>query len=148
MTFVLRSAEERRQEIQAAAQGMGIDEAYISELVETFYTRVRAHPTLGPVFEGKIGDNWGPHLQRMKDFWSSVAMNTGRYNGKPVPVHKALTTVREGHFAIWLALFEETLKDTAPSPEVTPYFMERASRIAESLQLAMFGYPGLRKNGV
>jgi len=145
MTIVIRSAEERRQEIQAAAAKMGIDEAYVSELVETFYTCVRAHPVLGPVFEEKIGDSWDPHLQRMKDFWSSVSMNTGRYNGRPVPVHKALTTVQEDHFVIWLTLFEGTLKETAPTPEVIPYFMERALRIAESLKLAMFGYPALRE---
>ena len=34
-------------------------------------------------------------------------------------------------------------KDTGPSREALGYFMERAERIAESLQLAMFGFPGL-----
>ncbi|WDI31267.1 group III truncated hemoglobin [Hyphococcus flavus] len=141
--FVNRTAEERRQEIQANAAGLGIDDAYISLLVDTFYERVRAHPLLGPIFEEKIGGNWGPHLARMKDFWASVAMNAGRYSGKPVPKHKALTRVQPWHFNIWLGLFRETLEETAPAPAAVPYFMERAERIAESLQLAMFGLPGL-----
>ncbi|MEQ8322334.1 MAG: group III truncated hemoglobin [Rhodospirillales bacterium] len=143
MNHVLRTAEERRRDIQLNADRMGIDDAYISELVETFYGRVRADATLGPIFDKKIGDNWVPHLARMKDFWASVAMNAGRYNGKPVPAHTKLTGVDASHFQIWLGLFRQTLQETAPSADVIPYFMERAERIAKSLQLAMFGLPGL-----
>ncbi|PQA86826.1 group III truncated hemoglobin [Hyphococcus luteus] len=139
----IRTADERRREIEAAAVKMGIDEAYISVLVDTFYGKVRAHPVLGPVFAEKISD-WGPHLAKMKDFWASVALNAGRYSGKPVPKHAALTSVQERHFDIWLGLFRETLDETAPTPQAADYFMERAMRIAESLKLAMFGLPGLR----
>ena len=143
MNHVLRSAEERRRDIQLNADRMGIDDAYISQLVETFYGRVRADATLGPIFDKEIGDNWGPHLARMKDFWASVAMNAGRYTGKPVPAHTKLEGVDAAHFQIWLGLFRQTLEDTAPSAEAIPYFMERAERIARSLQLAMFGLPNL-----
>jgi hemoglobin len=145
MTFVVRSAEERRREIQESATRMGIDDAYISELVETFYESVRANDQLGPIFEAKIGDDWAPHLAKMKDFWSSVAMNSGRYNGKPVVVHNRLPTVTKDSFQTWLALFRQALEATAPTPEAIPYLMERAERIAESLQLSMFGYPGIKK---
>ena len=137
------SADQRRREIQARAAEMGIDDAYIDLLVETFYQRIRAHALIGPIFEGEIGDNWAPHLARMKDFWASVALNAGRYSGKPVPAHQKLTGVEPWHFNIWLSLFRQTLEDTAPTPAAVPYFMERAERIAESLQLAMFGGPEL-----
>ena len=140
----VRSAPVRRQEIQAAAAAMGIDEDYISTLVDTFYARVRADARLGPIFETAIGDDWDHHLGKMKDFWSSVAMNSGRYAGKPVPAHQKLTAIRPPHFDIWLGLFERTLNDTAPTPAAIPYFMERAERIANSLQLAMFGLPSLK----
>jgi hemoglobin len=143
MNHVLRTAEERRRKIQFNAERMGISDAYISDLVEKFYSRVRAHATLGPVFDKEISDNWGPHLERMKDFWASVAMNAGRYNGKPVPAHTKLTGVDAFHFQIWLDLFRQTLEETAPSAEAVPYFMERAERIAKSLQLAMLGAPSL-----
>ncbi|MEH6490165.1 group III truncated hemoglobin [Hyphomonas oceanitis] len=143
MNHLLRTAEERRREIQRNADRMGIDDAYISELVETFYARVRADADLGPIFEKEIGDNWAPHLARMKDFWASVAMNAGRYTGKPVPAHTKLTGVDATHFQTWLGLFQQVLEDTAPSPEAVPYFMERAQRIAKSLQLAMFGLQNL-----
>ncbi|MCR9214624.1 MAG: group III truncated hemoglobin [Proteobacteria bacterium] len=143
MTFAVRSAEERRKEIQARAAAMGIDDAYISLLVDSFYHRVRAHPELGPIFDERIGDNWDPHLAKMKSFWSSVALNSGSYSGRPVPVHKSLSEVNKSHFETWLSLFQQTLEETAPTEAVVPYFMERAFRIAESLQLAMFGYPGI-----
>ena len=138
-----RSAQERRAEIQAHAAALGIDEAYISLLVETFYGRIRAHELIGPIFENAIGDDWDHHLKTMKAFWASVALNAGRYSGKPVPAHKKHASIQPWHFNIWLALFEQTLKDTSPTPGAVNYFMERAERIAQSLQLAMFGVPGL-----
>ncbi len=134
------TARERRLQIQAHALAMGIDDAFVSRLVETFYQRIRAHELLGPLFEQVIGDNWDPHLARMKDFWASVAYNAGRYSGKPVPAHVKLTHVEEWHFGVWLGLFRQTLQDIAPNAEVVSYFMERAERIAESLRLAMFGH--------
>ena len=136
-------AQERRAAIQAHAASIGIDEVYISILVDTFYERIRADSRLGPIFEGEIGDQWAVHMPKMKQFWSSVTMNTGVYSGKPVPAHTKLKGVRAEDFDIWLSLFKQTLKETAPSPEVIPYFMERAERIANSLKLAMFGLPGL-----
>ena len=139
----VRSAQERRDEIQANAALLGIDEAYIATLVDTFYTRVRAHAVLGPVFDTAIGDNWDHHLGKMKDFWASVALNAGRYSGKPVPAHARHKTIEPGHFDTWLALFHQTLVDTAPTEGAVTYFMERAERIAHSLQLALFGVPGL-----
>ncbi len=139
----IRTADERRAEIEAAAAKMGIDDAYISTLVDTFYARVRADPDLGPIFEEKIGDNWDAHLARMKDFWASVALNAGRYSGRPVPKHKELTAVEKRHFTIWLSHFHDVLEETAPTPAAALYFMERAVRIAESLQFAMFGLPSL-----
>ena len=137
------AAHARRAEIQRRASAIGIDEAYISLLVDEFYRRIRAEETLGPIFEAVIGGRWDSHLPRMKRFWASVTLNAGTYSGQPVPAHKALTRVEQPHFQIWLALFRKTLQDTAPTPEAVDYFMERANRIAESLQLAMFGFPGL-----
>jgi len=57
--------------------------------------------------------------------------------------HQKLTQVQHRDFAIWLDLFKQTLADTAPTPEAADYFMERADRIARSLQMAMFDRPGV-----
>lgn len=139
----MTSAEEKRAGIRARAAGIGIDEAYISRLVDSFYARVRADAMLGPIFEQAIGDRWEPHLARMKAFWASVALNAGVYSGRPVPIHQRLEGVSARHFGHWLALFRETLTETAPSVEAVDYFMLRAERIAASLQIAMFDrFPG------
>ncbi|MBA4227593.1 MAG: globin [Hyphomonas sp.] len=140
--YRVRSAEERREELRGHAAALGINEAYISTLVETFYTRVRAHPVLGPVFDVAISD-WAPHLETMKDFWSSVALGTGRYSGRPVPAHARHRHIQQVHFNLWLALFEQTLRDTAATPEAATFFLERANRIAQSLQYALFGLEDL-----
>ena len=137
------TAHARRAEIQRRANTIGIDEAYISLLVDEFYRRIRSDETLGPIFEEALGDRWDYHLPRMKSFWASVALNAGTYSGQPVPAHKKLSRVQQSHFQTWLALFRQTLQDTSPTLEAVDYFMERANRIAESLQLAMFGFPGL-----
>ena len=107
----LRSAEERKAEVMANAARIGIDEAYISILVDSFYARVRRDELLGPIFNEKIGDHWPQHLAKLKDFWSSVALNTGRYDGRPMPVHMAIPGIGRMHFDVWIGLFEKTLQD-------------------------------------
>jgi hemoglobin len=135
-------AQLQREHVHHEAFKIGIDEEYISILVDSFYDRIRSHQTLGPIFAEAIGSNWQPHLTKMKDFWSSVAISTGRYHGQPVPAHQKLTRVQQHHFGIWLDLFRQTLVQTAPTPQAVDYFMERAQRIACSLQIAMFDRPG------
>lgn len=139
MSRIQRTADERRAQIQADAAAMGIDEAFISRLVDTFYDGVRADPTIGPIFNAKIGDNWPAHLATLKSFWSSVALNSGTYSGRPIPAHMDVTDARPPHFDIWLKLFRQTLDDIAPTPQAIDYFYVRAERIGKSLQLAMFG---------
>jgi hemoglobin len=74
-----RSADERRAAIVALAQQeTGVDEAMIEALIRGFYARVRRDPLLAPVFESRIAD-WGPHLDQMFAFWSSLMLQTGRY---------------------------------------------------------------------
>ena len=134
-----RVALEKRRELQGQARAMGIDEAYISHLVETFYAKVREDFQLGPVFERVVKDNWEPHLTKMKAFWTSVILRTGEYKGKPMVAHSQVKGGEAVHFDIWLRLFEETLNETAPSSEAAKLFLERAQFMAPRLALAMFG---------
>ena len=112
----------------------GIDEAVIDRLVETFYARVRDDALIGPIFAERIED-WGPHLAQMKLFWSSVALSTGVYQGRPMPKHLPLP-IDATHFDRWLTLFEATTRDLC-TPVGADWFMERARRIAESLELGV-----------
>ncbi len=117
----------------------GIDDSMIEGLVRRFYEEVRAHPLLGPIFATRIHD-WEPHLQRMCAFWSSVALMTGRYHGTPMAKHLPLPVDAE-HFDRWLALFEETAWRTCPA-KAADHFIERARRIAESLEIGIAGTHG------
>ena len=112
----------------------------IERLVRSFYTRVRADALIGPVFAARIAD-WEPHLQRMCAFWSSVALMTGRYHGGPMQKHLPLS-VDARHFDRWLALFEATARDLCP-PKAADHFIERARRIAESLELGIASAHGV-----
>ncbi len=134
-----RIALEKRQALQTEARGFGIDEAFISELVEQFYRKVRLDPSLGPVFARVVKDNWDPHLAKMKLFWGSVILRSGDYKGKPMEVHRKVIGGEPEHFTIWLRLFEETLDEIAPSEEAKALFLERANYMAPRLKLAMFG---------
>lgn len=118
----------------------GIDEAMIDRLVDGFYDRVRADTLIGPIFDERISD-WGPHLARMKLFWSSVALMTGVYHGRPMPKHLPLP-VDGRHFDRWLELFRATARDLCP-PVAADHFIERAQRIAESLELGIAGANGV-----
>ena len=127
-------AARRQAATERIRAATGIDEAMIDQLVETFYARVRDDALLGPVFAERVAD-WAPHLAQMKLFWSSVALSTGVYEGRPMPKHLPLP-IDATHFDRWLALFEETVNAICP-PVAAAHFMERARRIAESLELGI-----------
>src|SRR3546814_13779599 len=59
----------------------------IHDVVHAFYGRIRQDAVLGPIFDGVIQDRWDYHLAKMCDFWSSVLLMTGRYDGRPMPAH-------------------------------------------------------------
>lgn len=133
--------EARRQAAVRRIQAeTGIDEAMIARLVDAFYERVRADPLLGPVFADRISD-WEPHLQQMRLFWSSVALMSGAYHGRPMPRHLPLP-VDARHFDRWLELFGTTAAAVCP-PRAAAHFVERAQRIAESLELGIAGARGV-----
>ena len=133
-------AERREQIVADITARTGITEAMIERLVRSFYERVRADEMLGPIFDARIRD-WEPHLQQMCAFWSSVALMSGRYHCAPMPKHLPLP-VDATHFDRWLALFEATAAEVCP-PEAAAHFLERAHRIAASLELGVAGANGV-----
>lgn len=117
-----------------------ITEQQISDMVELFYLRVQKDQRLGPVFKGRLDGRWPEHLTKMKDFWSSVLLRTGRFKGKPMPAHMQLTESQSEDFRIWLSIFRPTAQEIF-EPEAVPFVVEAAERIAQSLWMAMFGSP-------
>jgi hemoglobin len=142
MTLAPLSATERRDRIAAdIATRTGIDTAMIERLVTAFYDRAREDALLGPVFAARIAD-WDAHLARMCSFWASVALMSGTYHGNPMGRHLGLP-IDARHFDRWLALFEETAAAVCP-PAAAAHFIERARRIAQSLELGIASVRGVR----
>ena len=139
MSFEISHFARRAALSEAIAAETGIDDVIIEGLVRRFYEKVRADALLGPVFETRIHD-WEPHLKRMCAFWSSVALMTGRYHGTPMAKHLPLP-VDAKHFDRWLALFEETAREICTA-KAADHFIERARRIAESLEIGIAGSNG------
>jgi hemoglobin len=121
-----------REERRAEAIAMGIDEAFIAELVDRFYAAVREDAMLGPVFDARV-DDWPTHLGQMNRFWQSILLGAGNFTGNPMMKHLAIPTIGQEHFQQWLRLFYRTLHDIAPTPEATAHIGAKARMIAESL---------------
>jgi hemoglobin len=135
MTVAAEGGPERRARITAELMNKtGIDEPMIERLVRTFYQHIQTEPVLGPIFASKI-DDWEHHIGKLCAFWSSVALMSGRYHGQPMRVHLGLPVDRS-HFDRWLTLFERTAIEICP-PVAAAHFVERARRIADSLEMGI-----------
>lgn len=115
-----------------------ITEPAIAALVDRFYAKARRDPMIGPVFNNAIAD-WDEHLSKLRDFWSSVMLTSGRYKGNPMAAH-VRQPIESEFFTRWLALWHETAGEVF-APEPAARFGEKAERIAESLKLALFYRP-------
>lgn len=114
-----------------------IDEADIAAVVGAFYDSVRQDPLLAPIFATKIGDqDWPNHLEHITDFWSSIFLKTGRFEGNPMRKHLSIDGLTPSHFVRWLSLFKDTT-DTVLLPEQSDMMHAMAHRIAQSLQMGL-----------
>ena len=119
-----------------------IDEAGIRRLVHGFYDAIRRDPLLGPIFGREIApERWPDHLDKMCNFWSSVLLKTGRYDGRPLPPHLALSELTDRHFQQWLRLFRTIAKQVFDESGAA-LVVARAERIAHSFRLALSFHRG------
>ena len=110
----------------------------LTELVHSFYTDVRADALLGPVFEEALRDRWEPHLGRMVDFWSTVALGSKSFSGNVFAKHMALQGVTPAHFAAWVGLWGKHT-DRLFEPAVARELQITAHGIARNLFRGYFG---------
>lgn len=113
------------------ALALGVDEGFVSDLVDNFYARVREDSALGPIFDERVKD-WGEHLDRMKRFWRSVLFSSGEFLGNPMIKHAVIPGLDRALFDRWLLLFGETL-DELGGPAAREHVHSRARMIADSL---------------
>jgi hemoglobin len=117
----------------------GLDEELIGRVVQTFYARAREDEVIGPVFRAAVKD-WDEHIRNITNFWSSIMLRTGRYDGRPLRPHLRLP-LEPMHFDRWLVLFEETVRELC-SERVAQAFTVRARRIADSFEMAIGTHHG------
>lgn len=116
-----------------------VQEEAIAACVRVFYGKAREDALLGPIFNAKV-DDWDVHLRVVTNFWSKALLGTERYNGSPFVVHMNLP-IELDHFSRWLALFEETAKDTLP-PDLAAKALAKANHMAESFKAGIFPFAG------
>lgn len=132
LATVSEHVEAARARKMAEAIASGIDDVFISELVERFYENIRCDVQLGPIFAKRIQD-WPVHLARMKNFWASIMIESGRFSGSPMQKHIAIGGLDAGHFDHWQSLWDQTVTELAPNREVRDRFRLAARSIGDSL---------------
>jgi len=110
----------------------------LTALAHHFYADVRADALLGPVFEAALHDRWEPHLARMVDFWSTVALGSKRFSGNVFSKHMALRGVTPAHFAAWVLLWGKHTERLF-EPDVARELQTVAHGIARNLFQGYFG---------
>ncbi len=109
----------------------------ITRVMTRFYSAIRVHPELGPVFNGRIGtgtENWQEHEEKIGRFWRNALLREPVYHGNPMQVHLATPEIRDEHFPQWLALFDETLNAELPA-ETAQAWSALAHRIAQGFRI-------------
>lgn len=104
----------------------------IDTVVAAFYTAIRHHPGLGPVFAAHVTD-WPAHEAKIARFWRNAILHERCYDGNPFAVHKEAGNVRPGMFETWLGLFDAVLKRNLPA-ELAAAWSELAHRIGRGLR--------------
>jgi len=107
------------------------DEKVIARLVDAFYLAVRDDDLIGPIFMGRVTD-WDKHLRKMCDFWSTIVLQSGRYNGRPIQVHQNIPQLRQDHFDRWLELWRATVEREVPH-SARAAFLNPATRMARAM---------------
>lgn len=98
-------------------------------MVDTFYARVREDGLIGPIFNGRIGDRWPEHLEKMYRFWQTVLLEEHTYQGAPFRPHADLPVYLE-HFERWVELFEQNLLEHFEGDKADEA-LERAGKMAK-----------------
>lgn len=111
------------------------NEVGIATMVDRFYDKVRADEHLGPVFDQAVHD-WPAHKVVLRDFWSSMILRTGRYQGNPMRMHRALPPFPQALFHRWLTLWRDTAREVFDAP-TAELFIGAAERVAQGLSMGL-----------
>lgn len=77
--------------------------AGLARLLRYFYSDVRQHSLLGPVFNRQI-DDWPAHIEKIGTFWARITGGPSEYAGHMPAKHLNLG-IDGSHFDAWLQLW-------------------------------------------
>jgi hemoglobin len=79
----------------------------ITQLITSFYSKVREDNLLAPVFDHV---DWDHHTPIIIDFWASLLLGEQGYRRNPFQKHIGLP-IQSLHFDRWLELFGKTIDE-------------------------------------
>lgn len=113
-------------------------------IVRTFYSKVRQHPLLAPIFEGviKSEEAWEEHFVKLTDFWETNLFVKNSYKGNPLAAHIEVdrqmnNTIAQEHFGHWLNMWIETV-DSLFTGELAFRAKQNARNMAGFLFLKLY----------
>lgn len=107
----------------------------IEAVMTAFYARIRAHEVLGPIFAAHVSA-WPAHEAKIGRFWKKAILHEQGYDGNPMMVHMGVQQMKGHHFELWLALFDDTLKNKLAPLQATAW-SSLAHRIGRGLRLGI-----------
>ncbi len=88
----------------------------VNLLVNTFYSAIRKHEILGPIFNKRLTSNeiWDAHLIKLTDFWETNLFGVIKFKGNPMKAHQETDksmkySITQDHFYQWLMLWNSTI---------------------------------------
>ena len=118
---------------------LSVTEAEIDRVVARFYSLVRQHPVLGPIFRQSLTDSdalWRAHEAQIGRFWRNALLRQREYDGNPMMIHAGVMATKPEHFGIWLGLFDKVLT-TELDPKTAAGWSALAHRIGDGLRLGL-----------
>lgn len=78
-------------------------DAGLARLLKHFYSDVRQHSLIGPIFNREVKD-WPEHLKTIGSFWARITGGPSDYSGRMPAKHIPLG-INASHFEAWLQLW-------------------------------------------
>jgi hemoglobin len=117
------------------------DRADCEALTRAFYARAFEDPIIGFIFTDVARMDLEAHIPVITSFWETILLGARSYSGGAFRPHAELNekvTLREGHFARWVALWSETV-DERFAGERAELAKAHARRVADAFDRRLRG---------
>ncbi len=111
--------------------------AHIELLMQEFYNRLLADPSISYIFTDVAKIDLPSHLPHLADFWQQTLFHTGGYRKNVMQLHLDLNAkekLTNTHFDTWLSHFNGTV-DTLFKGEIAELAKTRALSIATIMKI-------------